>query len=203
MLVQLVRPLVRSQIQMLAQTPSANAKLMGMIVQWLGYLGVKAEVTQLKTEGKLVQVSLKVARPEQCTEAEWQQILDNLTHESSLNAEDENLTYEGMTDAQRSKVHRLLACVLRASNDNLLDDWEQMKPQLMDIGINNAMLQEMRAAVRIPTPMSLLVQKVEPEVASFALSKAIAIALLDKHINQAEDDALKALLDALQQEATA
>ncbi|MEO1295835.1 MAG: hypothetical protein AAFW75_08520, partial [Cyanobacteria bacterium J06636_16] len=63
MLHQLVRPLVRSQVQMLAQTPSAGTKLVNMVSQWLGYLGVQAEVTHLKTEGDRIQVSLRVGKP--------------------------------------------------------------------------------------------------------------------------------------------
>lgn len=203
MLVQLVRPLVRTQLQILARTPSADSKLTTMVTQWLGYLGVHAEVTQLKTEGGLIEVSLKVAKPEQCTEPEWRQILKNLTSASDRPNADPGLTYASMTAAQRRKVHRLLACVLQASNNNLVEEWEQIRPQLANLGLTAEMLQELRAAVRVPTPMELLVQDLEPEVASFALSKAIAIALLDQQINRAEDDALKTLLDALQQKQSA
>ncbi|MEM6520177.1 MAG: hypothetical protein AAF722_12710 [Cyanobacteria bacterium P01_C01_bin.70] len=203
MLVQLVRPLVRSQIQMLSQAPAADSKLAAMVAQWLGYLGVHAEVTQLETSGKQIEVSLRVGKPEQCSEREWQQILSNLTCQNNFQGiEDTGLTYEAMTPAQQGKVHRLLACVLQASNENLLDDWSEMQLQLAEIGIAGKLLTELRSAVRVVTPMELLVKGLEPEVASFALSKAIAIALMDKHINQAEDGALKTLLDALQQPKT-
>ena len=57
--------------------------------------------------------------------------------------------------------------------------------------------------MRVPMPMDLLVSDLEPEVAAFALSKAISIALLDQQINEAEDTALKTLLRALQHEVTA
>jgi len=202
MLVQLVRPLVRSQIQMLTRTPEADLKLSSMVAQWLSYLGVHAEVTQLKTNGGSIEVALKVGKPEQCNENEWRQILSNLTRKGSAQpSEATGLTYETMTAAQQSKAHRLLACVLHASNENLLADWEMMKPQLAELGLSDLLLAELRAAVRVTTPMELLVKDLEPEVASFALSKAIAIALMDKHINQAEDGALKTLLDALQQES--
>lgn len=199
MLVQLVRPLVRSQIQLLARTSAADSKLMGMVAQWLGYLGVQAEVTQLKTEGELIQVSLKVSRPEQCTETEWAQILTNLTRGHRPQDETTGVTYQTMSSAQRSKVHRLLACVLRASNENLIAEWSQIQAQLLETGIDSEMLNELRVAVRVPTSMELLVADLEPEVASFALSKAIAIALMDQQITHAEDNALKTLLDALQE----
>lgn len=202
MLVQLVRPLVRSQILMLTRTPAADSKLSGMVAQWLSYLGVHAEVTQLSANGEVIEVALKVARPEQCNEAEWQQILNNLTRQAGApNAEAASLTYAALTPAQQRKVQRLLACVLQASREDLTDSWPTIKPQLLALGLPEALLTELQAAVRVATPMELLVQNLEPEVAAFALSKAIAIALMDKHINQAEDDALKTLLTALQQDA--
>ena len=200
MLVQLVRPLVRSQIQMLARTPAADAKLTNMVAQWLGYLGVYAEVTRLETEGELIQVSLKVGRPAQCTETEWQSVLDNLTHKGKAWREDTGLTYATMTPAQKGKVHRLLACVLQASNDNLVEDWHQVSGELAQLGLEAALLNELRSAIRVPTPMEVLIEDLQPDVAAFALSKAIGIALMNKHINQAEDGALKILLNALQQE---
>lgn len=201
MLVQLVRPLVRSQIQILARTPAADSKLMGMVTQWLGYLGVHAEVTQLETEGELIQVSLKVARPEQCTETEWRQILTNLTNDKGERQASAGITYASMTSIQRGKVHRLLACVLRASSENLIEEWPQIEPQLTAMGLDSTLIRELRSAIRVPTPMGLLVEDLEPEVATFALSKAIGIALMDQEINRAEDDALKTLLKALQREA--
>ncbi|MEM6433389.1 MAG: hypothetical protein AAF773_05960 [Cyanobacteria bacterium P01_D01_bin.115] len=200
MLVQLVRPLVRSQIQMLARTPAADSKLTNMVAQWLGYLGVYAEVTRLETEGELIQVSLKVGRPEQCTETEWQSILDNLTHKGTAWREDTGLTYATMTPAQKGKVHRLLACVLQASNDNLVEDWDRVTGELAQLGLEASLLNELRSAIRVPTPMEVLIEDLQPDVAAFALSKAIGIALMDKHINEAEDGALKILLTALQQE---
>lgn len=202
MLVQLVRPLVRTQLQILARTPTADAKLTGMVAQWLGYLGVHAEVTQIQAKGEVIQVSLKVARPEQCTEGEWRQILSNLTPTRDRTKTDTGLTYQKMTGAQRRKVNRLLACVLQASNEHLVEEWDQMQPQLSNLGMDDEMLRELRSAVRVTTPMALLVEDLEPEVAAFALSKAIAIALMDQYINEAEDDALKTLLNALQQSTT-
>ncbi len=203
MLVQLVHPLVRSQIQMLAQNPAADLQLSGMVIQWLGYLGIQAEVTQLDASGELIEVSLKVSRPEQCNENEWRQILANLTHtHQAPTAEDTGLTYEAMTAAQQRKVNRLLACVLQASNEHILDHWEDIKEQLAELNLPANLLTELRAAIRVATPMELLIQNLEPEVAAYALSKAIAIALMDQHINQAEDGALKTLLSALQQKPT-
>jgi hypothetical protein len=202
MLIQLVRPLVRSQIQMLTRTPEANAKLVGMVSQWLGYLGVQAQVTQLKTEGNHIQVSLQVGKPEQCTEDEWRHILANLEQAGDLEgAEAGPVPYASMTPPQRSQVHRLLACVLRASGDDFMGEWHDLQPQLVAMGMDVTMLQGIEAAAKVSMPMDLLIEDLEPEVAAFALSKAINIALLDRHITPAEDDALSTLLSALKQES--
>lgn len=197
MLTQLVRPLVRSQVQMLAQTPAAGSKLVSMVSQWLGYLGVKAEVTHLTTEGNQIQVSLRVGKPEQCTESEWRQILVNLDR-GKTDDMGTTLAYPAMTQAQKSKVHRLLACVLRASSDSPTEEWDALRSQMIAIGLDEAMMLEIRSAMRVPVSMDLLVEDLEPEVAAFALSKAISIALMDQQINEAEDTALKTLLNALQ-----
>lgn len=200
MLVQLVRPLVRSQVQMLSQTPSAGTKLVGMVSQWLGYLGIHAEVTHLHTDGDRIQVSLRVGKPEQCSEPEWRQILANLHQGSHGNGIDSTLTYASLSQSQQNQVHRLLACVLQAGNDNLVASWDHLRPQLLAMGFNDAMLQGIQSATKVSMPMALLVEGLDPEVATFALSKAISIALIDQQINRAEDDVLKTLLDAIQQQ---
>ncbi len=197
MLVQLVRPLVRTQVQLLSQSPSAGAKLVGMVSQWLGYLGIQAEVTQLQTTGERIQVSLCVGKPEQCTEAEWGKILDNLNRENSAESESPMVAYSAMSVTQQGRVHRLLASVLQASGQAGVEDWPSLRPQLAALGMEEAMLLGIQSALKAPMPMDLLVEQLDPEVAAFVLSKAINIALLDRQINPAEDSALKALLNAL------
>lgn len=197
MLVQLVRPLVRTQVHMLSQSTTASSKLVGMVSQWLGYLGIQAEVTQLKTAGDRIQVSLYVGKPDQCTETEWRQILNNLTATDDPEAEAPLLAYSAMTSAQQSKAHRLLASVIQAGSDNPLADWQTLSPQLAAFGLEETLLLGIQAALKAPMPMELLVEQVDPEVAAFVLSKAIHIALLDRQISPSEDTALKALLNAL------
>ena len=106
MLDRLVRPLVRTQIQLLAQNQSANTRLTGMVSQWLGYLGVKADVTDLNTNQGRIQISLAVGKPEQCSEPEWAQILNNIEQNSDAAQNGIELTYADMTQDQQSKVHR-------------------------------------------------------------------------------------------------
>ncbi|TVQ05757.1 MAG: hypothetical protein EA368_18680 [Leptolyngbya sp. DLM2.Bin27] len=203
MLVQLVRPLVRTQVQMLTQAQSASGKLVGMVSQWLGYLGIHAEVTQLKTAGDRIQVSLCVGKPEQCTEAEWQKILGNLNQDPSTAIETDALTYLALPPGQQSKVQRLLAAILQASGQDPLADWATLRPRLAAMGLSEAMLEGVHSALKVSMPMELLVEQLEPEVAAFVLSKAIHIALLDQQISTAEDTALKALLNAVDRPAVA
>jgi hypothetical protein len=203
MLVQLVRPLVRTQVQMLTQAQSASGKLVGMVSQWLGYLGIHAEVTQLQTAGDRIQVSLCVGKPEQCTEAEWQKILDNLNQDQNPSIEADVLTYLTMPPGQQSKVQRLLASILQASGQDPLTEWATLRPRLSAMGMSESMLVGIHSALKVAMPMELLVEHLEPEVAAFVLSKAIHIALLDQQISSAEDTALKALLSAVDRPAVA
>lgn len=203
MLVQLVRPLVRTQVQMLAHAQSASGKLVGMVSQWLGYLGIHAEVTQLNTTGDRIQVSLCVGKPEQCSQAEWQQILNNLNRDKTTTIEEDNLAYTSMSSAQQSKVQRLLASILQASGQDPIEEWAALQPRLVAMGMNETMLVGIQSALKVPMPMEVLVEQLEPEVAAFVLSKAIHIALLDQQISQAEDTALKALLNAVDHKVVA
>ncbi|PSN18360.1 hypothetical protein C7271_12940 [filamentous cyanobacterium CCP5] len=200
MLEQLVRPLVRTQIEVLAKAPSAAGRLTSMISQWLGYLGVRAEVKQLRTADGKIHVSMVVDRPEQCREQEWQKILTNIRQNHRSEEESFELTYARMSEPQRSKVHRLLAHVIQAgSSENPLDSWPQLQTHLADMGMNEMLLAGIKAGLKQPASLDALLKNLDPEVAAFVLSRGIAIALLDRQINQDEDDALKALYSVLEQ----
>lgn len=201
MLDRLVRPLVRTQIQLLAQTQSANARLMSMVSQWLGYLGVNADVTHLKTEQGRIQISLAVGKPEQCTENEWSKILTNIEQNSDEPDAETELTYTEMTQGQKSKVHRLLASVIQAGNKNAVQSWDSLYPQLATMGMNKSMLENIRSAMKVPAILDTILEDLEPEVAAYVLSKAITIALIDKEINQDEDTVLKSIYGALETKA--
>ena len=204
MLAQLVRPLVRTQIQLLAQTQGASSRLTGMIAQWLGYLGVKAEVNQLRTAGGSIQVLLTVGKPEQCTEAEWRKILANIDHSRGEQLATVELTYFNLTSSQQNKVHRLLAHMIRAGNgDDVLDTWHTLQAPLADMGMPEAMLHGIQAALKVPVPLEPLLQDLDAEATVFVLSRAIHIALMDRQINADEDDVLKALYRSLQAQTMA
>ena len=201
MLDRLVRPLVRTQIQHLAQTQSANARLMAMVAQWLGYLGVKADVTQLETRQGAIQISLSVNKPEQCSDYEWTKILANIDKNQSAAGAKGEMIYEKMTQAQQSKVHRLLAHVIRAGDPQAAQSWDDLQPQLAALGMEEPMLLGIKAALKVPAMLELLLDDLETDVAAVVLSRAIGIAMMDDCINVDEDTALKAIYSALESKA--
>ncbi|MEB3210756.1 MAG: hypothetical protein VKL39_05355 [Leptolyngbyaceae bacterium] len=197
MLTQLVRPLVRTQIQILANSKAAGGRLVNTISNWLGYLGVQAEVKHLQTKGDRIQVSLSVGKPEQCSEAEWKQILSNLDNVDSMEPVGVEMTYQMMTPSQQRQACRLLAHIIQVGNPNALQEWDRLKRQLMGLSMDSELLQNIQVALKVPQRIDSLLVDLEPDVAAFVLSRAIGIALIDKKISVDEDTALKSIYSAL------
>ncbi len=202
MLAQLVRPLVRAQIQLLTQAQSAGSKLVVMVSQWLSYLGVQAQVTELSTTGTHIRVSLQVGRPELCTEEEWRSILQNLQTSQPPAPAAAEITYPKMTPTQQNQVNRLLAHVIRVGNPQITQAWETIRPQLYALGLSEEMVLGIWAALKVPSDLEDLIDDLEPELSAFVLSKAIGLALMDQQITRDENDALKALYQVLEQKVT-
>ncbi len=203
MLDHLVRPLVRTQIQLLTQTQSASAKLVGMITQWLGYLGIEAHVSQLHVGEGQVKISLAVGKPEQCAPQEWQQILDNIAQTHGHEIKEDEITYAKLPSAQQRKVTRLLACVIQAGNPETSLEGDTLHQRLLTMGMDPELALEIKSALRVPGVVEPHLDDLDPEAAAFVLSKAISIALIDRQISPAEDHALKAIYGALEQKANA
>lgn len=197
MLDRLVRPLVRTQIQVLAQTKSASTRLMSMISQWLGYLGVQANVTQLKTTEGKIQISVAVGKPDQCSDHEWTQILLNINQSCQNPHQDPGLTYDQLSTAQRHKVEHLLALVIHAGNPQIEQDWDLIEPRLGTFNIDAELLTGIKTAIQKPHTLDCLLENLEPEVAAFVLSRAIGITLLDRQINPDEDNMLRSIYSAI------
>ncbi len=83
MLSQIVRPMVNTQIHLLAKSKATKITLIKTIVKWLGFLGIEAQVNQFNTMGDKIQVSITVGQPENSDRADWQKILDNLSQDTS------------------------------------------------------------------------------------------------------------------------
>ena len=181
---------------------------MTMISQWLSYLGVKADVTYLHTHQGKIQISLTVNKPDQCSEPEWMQILTNINQSGGMVRGEGELTYAKMSPKQQGKVHRLLAHVIQAGDIQTEDAhteqaWEHLRPFLVGLGMDESLLSGIKAALKVPAMLDLLLEDLDTEVAAFVLSKAIGIALIDQQISQEEDSALKAIYRALENKAKA
>jgi len=191
MLSQLVSPMVRTQIRLLANSQATRATLMTTIAQWLGFLGVQAQVTHLDTATNQIQVSLTVGKPSACEANDWQKILTNLDQGKAVAPSSPPV----MTEQQERKLQRLLAYMIQAGEPDA--NWEVMAPQLQRLGFEEETLLGIKAALKVPQSLEILMEGLDPDVAAIALSKAVGIALLDRQVNSREDTALTALLEAM------
>jgi hypothetical protein len=195
MLTQIVRPMVRTQVRLLANSQATYSTLVTTIAQWLGFLGVQAQVTQLQANSRQIQLSLTVGKPESCDESDWQKILQNLSHSNSSLAQSPALTPQ-----QERKLQRLLAYMVQVGNPDTTD-WETLGPQLQTLGFAPDRLAGIRAALKIPQSLEQLTEGLDADVAAIALSQAVGVALLDRQVNSDEDQALSILLEAMKQKA--
>ncbi|NJR40203.1 MAG: hypothetical protein HC781_16975 [Leptolyngbyaceae cyanobacterium CSU_1_4] len=198
MLSQLVSPMVRTQIRLLANSQATRSTLMTTIAQWLGFLGVQAQVTHLDTATNQIQVCLTVGKPNSCESHDWQKILTNLDQGKAISSSDLQGVAPSslvMTEQQERKLQRLLAYMIQAGEPDV--NWEGLAPQLQKLGFEEGMLLGIRAALKVPQSLEILMEGLDPDVAAIALSKAVGIALLDRQVNSHEDKALSALLEAM------
>ncbi|NJL37186.1 MAG: hypothetical protein HC899_10740 [Leptolyngbyaceae cyanobacterium SM1_4_3] len=201
MLSQIVRPMVRTQIRLLANSQATRSTLVNTIAQWLGFLGVRAQVTQIDAVSNQISVSLTVGKPEACDTHDWQQILQNL-NQSKTAEEVVPSTQVQMTPQQQSKLQRLLAYVIQVGSSEQ-PTWEKLYPQLQTLGFEESTLLGIRSALKVPQSLDQLMEGLDSDVAAIALPKAVSIALLDRQVNPSEDKALATLLEAMKQPASA
>ena len=203
MLTQIVRPMVRTQVRLLANCHSTRLTLIHTIAKWLGFLGVKAEVTELNASlDKKITISLTVEKPESCDTEDWHKIVEGVKQQENQNNSQELTTTEPtqrMTTKQQGKLQRLIAYVIQAGEPNQKIKWEEIYPNLQELGLDEQMLQGIRSAIRVPQSIDLLIEELEPDVAAIALPLAVNIALFDRQVNSSEDYALNSLLQVIKQ----
>ncbi len=196
MLSQIVRPMVRTQIRLLASCQATRSTLIGTIAQWLGFLGVRAQVTQLNAgSDQKISISLTVDQPEGCDKQDWQQIVHNLNQETDANPAQDS--QPPLTPQQQSKLQRLLAYLIQAAEPEVRIGWEVWSRQLQALGLEESMLLGVRSALKVPQSLEQLMEGLDPDIAAIALPKAVSIALLDRRVNASEDRALTALLQLM------
>jgi hypothetical protein len=198
MLSQIVRPMVRTQIQLLANCQATRATLVSTVAQWLGFLGVRAKVTHLDAGSGQIHIALTVDKPEACDPRDWQTILQKLEQGSKVEGSVQPLQAQ-MTEQQQMKLQRLLAYLIQVADPDQPIHWETLQPQLHALGLDEQTLLGIRSALKVPQSLDRLMEGLEPDIAAVALPKAVSIALLDRQVNAHEDQALTTLLQAMKQ----
>jgi hypothetical protein len=193
MLTQIVRPMVRTQVRLLANSQATYSTLVTTIAQWLGFLGVQAHVTQLQANSRQIQLSLTVGKPESCDEGDWEKILQNLQGSSASSTQ---TVPQALTAQQERKLQRLLAYMIQVGNPEGLN-WDSLYLQLKSLGYAEDTLAGIRSALKVPQSIEQLTEGLDADVAAVALSKAVGVALLDRQVNPGEDRALAILLEAM------
>lgn len=196
MLSQIVRPMVHTQVRLLASCEATRSTLIKTVAQWLGFLGVQAQVTHLDAGvDQKIRISLTVGKPEACDDYDWQQIVYKL-HKNASDTEASKIT-PPITPKQESKLQRLLAYVIQVGDPDKPVNWEAIAPQLQALGMSESMLLGIKSALKVPQSLEQLMEGLDPDVAAIALPQAVSIALLDRQLNAHEDHALAALLKVM------
>ena len=193
MLSQIVRPLVDTQIRLLANSQATKKTLAQTISSWLGYLGVRTEVTQLIPNSDRISVSLTVGKPESCAQKDWQKILDNLTKSPS------DLTKAQSDDMEIAKLvqlSKLLAYIIQIGLPETEMNWTVLENQLSPLNLDSTTLGAVRSALKVPQSLSAI-DKLDPDLAARAFPLAVKIAWMDNQITASESEALKALLSLI------
>ncbi|KGF71556.1 hypothetical protein DO97_17680 [Neosynechococcus sphagnicola sy1] len=193
MLSTLVRPLVDTQIRLLANSKKTDKTIAQTIVTWLGYIGVRTEVTQLIPNSDRISVSLTVGKPESCTEKDWQKILDNLLNSHADEPSDRS---EEIEMAKLVQLSRLLAYVIQAGSSETQANWNILEKNLAPLNLDSVTLGAVRSALKVPQSINALDQ-LDPDLAARAFPLAVKIAWMDNQITAEESEALKALLSLI------
>jgi hypothetical protein len=188
--------MVQTQIRLLANSRATRPTLVSTVAQWLGFLGVRAQVTHLAAKSGRINIMLTVDKPEACDGEDWQKIINNLKQPET---EEELLSINGVNigPQQQSKMQRLLAYLIQVGNPGHPLDWISLYPELKALGLDETTLAGIRAALKVPQSLEDLLEGLDSDVTAIALPKAVSIAMMDRHVNPSEDQALMALLQAM------
>ena len=198
MLTSIVRPMVKSQIKLLAQTQATKITLVRIIAKWLGFLGVSAEVTHLDTAEGKIQVSLTVSQPEASEHQDWHRIIENIESSKTPSSRLESEVFQVPTHLQ-NKYQRLLAYSIQINHTEGIIHWESIYPKLKLLGIEESAILGIKTALKVPQDIERLVKDLDAEVAALALSQTATIALFDQHVNPEEYQVLQTLIEVMSQ----
>ncbi|EAZ90829.1 hypothetical protein [Crocosphaera chwakensis] len=195
MLSQIVRPLVNTQIRLLANSQTTQTTLVETIARWLGYIGVDAQVTQLCPESDRIHVALRVGKPDSCDDRDWFRILNNL-RSPNHNKNNGLKSSDNFHESHQLQIARLLAYLIQVSDPQQDITWPEIENQLVALNLDDSMLSSIKSALKVPQSPDLL-QSVDPDVAAVTFPIAVKIAWFDQEINSHENHALSTLLTAM------
>ncbi|WP_107667457.1 hypothetical protein [Cyanothece sp. BG0011] len=195
MLSQIVRPLVNTQVRLLANSHTTQTTLVETIARWLGYIGVEAQVTKLCPESDRIHVALRVGKPDSCDDGDWCRILNNLR---SPDPQENNrvTSSHNFHESHQLQIARLLAYLIQVSDPHQEITWPEIEHQLVALNLDDSMLSGIKSALKVPQSPDLL-KRVDPDIAAVTFPIAVKIAWFDQEINSHENHALSALLTAM------
>ncbi|MGB6297346.1 MAG: hypothetical protein WBF90_14340 [Rivularia sp. (in: cyanobacteria)] len=196
MLSQIVRPMVSTQINLLARSKSTRSTLIKTIAKWLSFLGVEATVNQIDALGDKIEVSITVGKPDTSENSDWQKILQNLNRSTSQTEELVNDSVS-IPPEQETKYQRILAYAVQRSHSESSVNWDKIYPQLQRLGLEESTLLGIKSALKVPQYIDTLVKDLDADVAALALSQTVSIALLDRQINPQEYQTLQTLVETI------
>lgn len=199
MLSHIVRPMVQTQVRLLANSRATRSVLISTVAQWLSFLGVHAQVEHLRATNGKIYLCLTVDKPEACDSCDWQKIVSNLGSCTADHSPFPDLAQ--FTTHQQSTLQRLLAYLIQVGSPDQPIRWDILQPQLEAIGFDEPTLLGVRSALKVPQSLDDLVNGLDADVAAIALPKAVSLAMMDRQVNQSEDQALAALLKAMKRES--
>ncbi len=200
MLTQIVQPMVRTQLRLLAGCQSTRSTLTSTICQWLGFLGVQAQVDQLRPDQDAIQVSLTVRKPSACDPRDWSQILDKLHHDAESSGSSGPLIPDPAHSQQ--VLVRLFAYLIQVGHPQKNVNWEAIQPRLKSLHFDDEFLAGIRAALKVPQSLELFIDHLDADIAAIALPKAVSIALMDREVNDSEEQILSTLFQLMKKEAS-
>lgn len=190
MLSKIVRPLVETQIRLLANSKTTEKTLAQTVVNWLGYLGVRTEVTQLVPNSDRISVSLTVGKPESCAERDWQKILENL---SNIQTTTPSAQSEEIEMVKLIQLSRLLAYIIQIGSSNQEVNSDILEKQLAPLNLDSVTMGAVRSALKVPQSVNVI-DKLDPDLAARVFPLVVKIAWMDNEVTPKENEALKALL---------
>lgn len=192
MLTQIVKPMVRTQLRLLANCQATRATLISTICQWLGFLGVQAEVQQLNTTAGQIQVSLTVGKPEACDPQDWQHLLNKLKFDAQPAFLP--ITQSSVTSHQRRTLIQLFAYLLQVGHTDEQLRWDGLQPKLRTLNFDDELINGIESTLQSPQSLDRLMDDLDADIAAIALPKAVSLALLDRQVNDFENHVLNTLL---------